>query len=54
MQRLQKISAQQTKYYNVNYQSENYVVSDLILLSIKNFKQKRLNKKLLHKFVDSF
>ena len=25
-----------------------------MLLSIKNFKQKRVNKKLLHKFVDSF
>ena len=29
-------------------------MSDLILLSIKNLKQKRLNKKLSHKFVESF
>ena len=54
MQRLQKVSAQQIKYYNANYQSKTYIVSDLILLSIKDFKQKRFNKKLLHKFVDLF
>ena len=54
MQRLQKTSAQQIKYYNLNHQSKIYVVSDLILLSIKNFKQKRLSKKLSHKFIDSF
>ena len=54
MQRLQKASAQQIKYYNVNHQSKSYAVSDLMLLSIKNFKQKRLSKKLSHKFVDSF
>ena len=29
-------------------------MGDLILLSIKNFKQKRSNKKLSHKFVESF
>ena len=29
-------------------------MNDLILLSIKNFKQKQLNKKLLYKFVNSF
>ena len=29
-------------------------MNDLIFLSIKNFKEKRLNKKLLHEFVDSF
>ena len=54
MQRLQKASAQQTKYYNANHQSKSYAVNDLMLLSIKNFKQKRLSKKLSHKFVDSF
>ena len=54
MQRLQKASAQQTKYYNANHQSKSYAVSDLVLLSIKNFKQKRLSKKLSHKFIDSF
>ena len=54
MQRLQKVNAQQTKYHNVNYQSISYVANDLILLLIKNFKQKRLSKKLLHRFVNSF
>ena len=54
MQRLQRVSVEQTKYYNVNYKSKKYVVSDLILLSIKNLKQKRFSKKLSHKFVESF
>ena len=51
---MQKVSAQQTKYYNINHQSKNYVVNDLTLLLIKSFKQKWLNKKLLYKFIDSF
>ena len=54
MQRLQRVSVEQIKYYNVNYKSKKYVVNDLILLSTKNFKQKRFNKKLSHKFVESF
>ena len=54
MQRLQKASAQQTKYYNVNYLSKSYAVNDLILLSTKNFKQKQLSKKLSHRFIDLF
>ena len=54
MQRLQRASVEQIKYYNVNHKSKKYVVSDLILLSIKNFKQKRSSKKLSHKFVESF
>ena len=29
-------------------------MSDLMLLLIKNFKQKRPSKKLLHKFINSF
>ena len=29
-------------------------MSDLILLSIESFKQKRLNKKLSHKFINLF
>ena len=31
-----------------------YHVNDLIMLSIKNFKQKRFNKKISHKFVEFF
>ena len=54
MQRLQRVNVEQIKYYNINHKSKKYVVSDLILLLIKNLKQKRLNKKLSHKFVESF
>ena len=54
MQRLQQVNVKQIKYYNINYKSKKYVVSDLILLLIKNFKQKRLNKKLSHKFIELF
>ena len=54
MQRLQRINVEQIKYYNINYKLKKYVVSDLILLSIKNLKQKWLSKKLSHKFVESF
>ena len=54
MQQLQKVNAQQIKYYNVNHQSKNHAVNNLILLSTKNFKQKQVNKKLSHKFIDSF
>ena len=54
MQRLQRVSVEQIKYYNINYKLKKYVVGDLILLSIRNFKQKRSNKKLSHKFVESF
>ena len=54
MQRLQRVNIEQIKYYNVNYKSKKYVVNDLILLSIKNFKQKQSSKKLSHRFVESF
>ena len=54
MQRLQRVSVEQTKYYNINHKLKKYVVGDLILLSIKNLKQKWFNKKLSHKFVESF
>ena len=54
MQRLQRVNVEQVKYYNINHKSEKYVVNDLILLSIKNLKQKQLSKKLSHKFIESF
>ena len=38
IQRLQCVSEQQTKYYNIKHQSKNYAVSDLMLLLIKNLK----------------
>ena len=31
-----------------------FAINDLIILFIKNLKQKRFNKKLLHKFAKSF
>ena len=54
MQRLQRINVKQIKYYNINYKLKKYAVSDLILLSIKNFKQKRFSKKLSHKSIKLF
>ena len=52
--RLKKVAKYQTKYYNKNYKSRKFVVGELILLSIKNFNQKRSNKKMSFKFVKSF
>ena len=54
MQRLQRVNVEQIKYYNVNHKSKKYVMNNLILLSIKNLKQKRSSKKLSHKFIESF
>ena len=54
MQRLQRVNVKQIKYYNVNHKLKKHIVNDLILLLIKNFKQKRFSKKLSHKFVESF
>ena len=54
MQRLQRVSVEQIKYYNVNHKLKKYVVNNLILLSIRNFKQKRSSKKLSHRFVEPF
>ena len=52
--RLKYVNFKQTKYYNKKYKFMKYYVSDLIILSIKNFKQKRFNKKMSHKFVEFF
>ena len=52
--RLKKVAEYQTKYYNKNYKSREFVVDELILLSIKNFNQKRSSKKMFFKFVKSF
>ena len=38
--RLKYVSFKQTKYYNKKHKFMKYRVSDLIILSIKNFKQK--------------
>ena len=52
--RLRNVFAAQIKQYNKSHQSQKYKMSDLIMLTIKNLKQKRLNKKLSYKFVNLF
>ena len=54
VQRLKHADTQQTKYYNRKHKPISYTIDNLILLFTKNFKQKRFNKKLSHKFVDPF
>ena len=44
----------QVKYYNKKHTLQLYVVSDLVMLSMKNLQQKRLNQKLFHKFIEPF
>ncbi len=44
----------QVKYFDKNHVQKSYNVDDLMLLFIKNLKQHRLSKKLLHKFIESF
>jgi len=46
--------ASQVKAYNQRHKPKTYNKSDLVLLSMKNLSQKRLNKKLSHKFAESF
>ena len=43
--RLKKVAKYQTKYYDKSNKLKKFVVNELILLSIQNFNQKRLNKK---------
>ena len=52
--RLKKVAEYQTKYYNKNHKSKKFAVDELILLFIKNFNQKRLNKKMFFKFARLF
>jgi hypothetical protein len=46
--------ASQVKAYNQRHKPKTYNKSNLVLLSMKNLSQKRLNKKLSHKFAESF
>ena len=46
--------ASQVKAYNQRHKPRTYNKDDLVLLSMKNLSQKHLNKKLLHKFAESF
>ena len=53
-QRLEHAVAQQAKYYNRKHKSMSFAVDDLIMLFTKNLKQKKLSKKLSHKFAEPF
>ena len=53
-ERLRNAFAIQIKQYNKLYQFQKYKMNDLIMLIIKNLKQKRLSKKLFHKFINFF
>ena len=53
-QRLKHVNVQQTKYYNRKHKFMTFAIDDLIMLFIKNLKQKRFNKKLSHKFAKLF
>ncbi len=44
----------QTKYYNWKHKFKFFNVDDLIMLSAKNMKQKKLSKKLLNKMLEFF
>jgi hypothetical protein len=52
--RLKNVVAQQAKYYNKKHRSKSFAIKELIMLSIKNLKQKRFSKKMSHKYVESF
>ncbi len=44
----------QTKYYNWKHKFKFFNVNDLVMLSAKNLKQKKLNKKLSNKMIKFF
>ncbi len=44
----------QTKYYNWKHKSKFFNVDDLVMLSAKNLKQKKLSKKLSNKMIKFF
>ncbi len=46
--------ASQVKAYNQRHKLKTYNKNNLVLLLMKNLSQKRLNKKLSHKFAESF
>jgi len=46
--------ASQVKAYNQRHKPKTYNKNDLVLLLMKNLSQKRSNKKLSHKFAESF
>ncbi len=44
----------QTKYYNWKHKSKFFNINNLIMLSAKNLKQKKLSKKLSNKMIEFF
>jgi len=52
--RLESAIVQQTKYYNKRYKLKSFAVEKLIILSIRNLKQKRSSKKMSHKYIKLF
>ena len=54
IKRLKIVVATQTKYYNQKHEFKKFNVNDLIMLNIKNLKQRRFNKEMSHKYVKSF
>ena len=54
MKRLKHVVAKKTKYYNQKHIFKKFNVENLIMFNIKNFKQRRFNKKMSHKYVKFF
>ena len=54
LQRFEHAVAQQIKYYNRKHKSMFFDIENLVLLSTKNFKQKRFSKKLSYKYAKLF
>ena len=54
IKRLKIAAIAHAKYYNQKHEFKKFNVNDLIMLNIKNLKQRRLNKKMSHKYVKSF
>ncbi len=54
MQWWQNVINAQTKYYNWKHKFKFFNVDDLIMLSAKNLKQKKLSKKLSNKMIEFF
>ena len=46
--------AEQQKYYNAKHKARTFTIGEMVLLSTKNLKQKRPNRKLSHKFIGPF
>ncbi len=54
MKQWQNVIDAQVKYYNWKHKSKFFNVNDLIMLSAKSLKQKKLSKKLSNKMIEFF